>query len=420
VQNITGLPPALLPSGGSTSQALALSVVVAQSLLYFSLFATLLAALLAVLGKQWLLHYNSVGERGTIAERGAERQRKFDGMCRWRFNLVMQAFPLLLQFSLLLFATALSIYLWTIHHTIAAIALTLTGLGSLLYAVMVISAVLSPDSPFQTSLSFLLKTVLEQFSVPEHWYQSFLNHWTHLALPLRQMQAVLLQCWSTCSGAVTRIAPLLPVFHTSELLEAVPIFAPPDPPSTEVTAVVWMLETSTDPGLAETAAEVIPELQWPLNLDFRSALKRLDDTFGSCIERQWHVRTGMTNRATICIRAFWVLDMVTQEGQRTPDLWTYQFASVENSSEDLSSIEFWVRRPFDPTYSVEPVTMWSLPLIAANSLPEKELETFLENFDLISSGSKIDDKLVYADFLFCVISFFRPTTARDCSVRDKT
>ncbi|KAJ7330906.1 hypothetical protein DFH08DRAFT_966662 [Mycena albidolilacea] len=72
VQNITGLPPALLPSGGSTSQAPALSVVVAQSLLYFTLFATLLAALLAVLGKQWLLHYNSVGERGTIAERGAE------------------------------------------------------------------------------------------------------------------------------------------------------------------------------------------------------------------------------------------------------------------------------------------------------------------------------------------------------------
>jgi hypothetical protein len=27
-----------------------------------------MAAFLAVLGKQWLLHYNSVGERGTIAE----------------------------------------------------------------------------------------------------------------------------------------------------------------------------------------------------------------------------------------------------------------------------------------------------------------------------------------------------------------
>jgi hypothetical protein len=185
----------------------------------------------------------------------------------------MQAFPLLLQFSLLLFATALSIYLWTIHHIIAAIALTLTGLGSLLYTVMVISAVVSPDSPFQTSLSFLLKTLLEQFSVPEHWHQSFSNHWTHLALLLQQMQALLLQCWSTCSGAITRIVPLLPVFHTSELLEAVPILDPPGPPSNEATALVWMLETSTDPGLAETAAEMVPELQWPLNLDFRSALK---------------------------------------------------------------------------------------------------------------------------------------------------
>jgi hypothetical protein len=69
VQNITGLPPTLLSPEISTSQApIASSVVVAQSLLYFSLFATLLAALLAVLGKQWLLHYNSVGERGTIAE----------------------------------------------------------------------------------------------------------------------------------------------------------------------------------------------------------------------------------------------------------------------------------------------------------------------------------------------------------------
>ncbi|KAJ7304638.1 hypothetical protein DFH08DRAFT_945128 [Mycena albidolilacea] len=65
-----------------TSQApVASSVVVAQSLLYFSLFATLMAVLLAVLGKQWLLHYNSIGERGTIAEQGLKRQHKFNGMC---------------------------------------------------------------------------------------------------------------------------------------------------------------------------------------------------------------------------------------------------------------------------------------------------------------------------------------------------
>ncbi|KAF7369349.1 hypothetical protein MVEN_00263500 [Mycena venus] len=95
VQNITSSSAAQLSLEASMSQATVPSttVVIAQSLLYFSLFSTLLAALLAVLAKQWLLHYNSVGERGTITERGIERQRKFDGMCRWRFDLVMQVFP---------------------------------------------------------------------------------------------------------------------------------------------------------------------------------------------------------------------------------------------------------------------------------------------------------------------------------------
>ncbi|KAJ7820860.1 hypothetical protein B0H13DRAFT_1558063, partial [Mycena leptocephala] len=51
VQNITGaaVPGILIPE----SPRPATIIVVAQSLLYFSLFSTLLAALLAVLGKQW-------------------------------------------------------------------------------------------------------------------------------------------------------------------------------------------------------------------------------------------------------------------------------------------------------------------------------------------------------------------------------
>ncbi|KAJ6599769.1 hypothetical protein DFH09DRAFT_1271409 [Mycena vulgaris] len=48
-------------------------VVVAQGLLYISLSCTLLAALLAVLGKQWLMYYAAAGERGTIEARELER-----------------------------------------------------------------------------------------------------------------------------------------------------------------------------------------------------------------------------------------------------------------------------------------------------------------------------------------------------------
>ncbi|KAJ6560877.1 hypothetical protein DFH09DRAFT_895836, partial [Mycena vulgaris] len=148
VKNITGATSAGIQSAEATGPATI--IVVAQSLLYFSLMSTLLAALLAVLGKQWLLHYDSVGEKGTIEERELERQHKFTGLKNWKFDLVMQVFPLLLQLGLLLFAAALSIYLWSINHVIAGLVLGLTSAGLVLYTLMVISAVASPDSPFQT------------------------------------------------------------------------------------------------------------------------------------------------------------------------------------------------------------------------------------------------------------------------------
>ncbi|KAJ7759597.1 hypothetical protein B0H16DRAFT_1533867, partial [Mycena metata] len=104
-------------------------IVAVQSLLYISLFTTLLAALLAVLGKQWVMHYQAAGSRGTMEERGLERQRKLDGLRRWKFDAILQMFPLLLQLALLLFSSALWLYLWTVHRSIAAIVLALTIFG---------------------------------------------------------------------------------------------------------------------------------------------------------------------------------------------------------------------------------------------------------------------------------------------------
>ncbi|KAF7345628.1 hypothetical protein MVEN_01582000 [Mycena venus] len=110
-----------------------LVTLVAQSLLYISLGSTLLAALLAVLGKQWLMFYSAAGERGTLETRGLERQRKLDGLRKWKFETIMQTFPLLLQFALFVFAAALSVYLWKIHHVLAFIVLGLTSFGTAAY-----------------------------------------------------------------------------------------------------------------------------------------------------------------------------------------------------------------------------------------------------------------------------------------------
>ncbi|KAJ7210779.1 hypothetical protein GGX14DRAFT_624913 [Mycena pura] len=135
-------------------------IVVAESLLYISLSTTLLVALVAVLGKQWLMYYHAAGSRGTIEERGLERQRKLDGLHKWKFDTVMQTLPLLLQLALLLFSTALSVYLWTVNIPIAIIVLTFTLVGFGAYLVLLSSATISPDLPFQTPLAPLFKRTI--------------------------------------------------------------------------------------------------------------------------------------------------------------------------------------------------------------------------------------------------------------------
>ncbi|KAH7925963.1 hypothetical protein BV22DRAFT_989822, partial [Leucogyrophana mollusca] len=82
-----------------------------QSFIYASLSASLLAALGAVLGKQWLGQYRQKG-LGMNDERGRRRQKKLDGAQAWHLRVVLEALPVLLQISLLLFSVALSAYVW--------------------------------------------------------------------------------------------------------------------------------------------------------------------------------------------------------------------------------------------------------------------------------------------------------------------
>ncbi|KAH8085450.1 hypothetical protein BXZ70DRAFT_561242 [Cristinia sonorae] len=79
-----------------------------QTFLYASLVCSLLVALGAVLATQWLSRYSAVDDRGTVEDRGKRRQQKFDGLEAWNFRPFLEALPILLQFSLLLFGVSLS------------------------------------------------------------------------------------------------------------------------------------------------------------------------------------------------------------------------------------------------------------------------------------------------------------------------
>ncbi|KAF7376988.1 hypothetical protein MSAN_00116700 [Mycena sanguinolenta] len=401
-------------------------IVVAQSLLYFSLFTTLLAALLAVLGKQWLLHYGSTRERGTIEEKGLERQRKLDGLKRWNFDLVMQIFPLLLQLALLLFAVGLSFYLWPVNRPIASIIFSLTSTAFILHGVMVVSALAYPDSPFQTSLTTLLRATTK-FTIPWPLHNFF--------KPLRDAFVSFMNAFARVgpvySSIRQRFPPLLPQFnekassiesssHQNRLFENIP------PASEEISAVVWALETSTDPKVVEVAAALTPSLQWPVDLDLGPSLQRLADAFKQCFQSQDRkrriiVRDGMRDRALNCLKAFGVLRMVYQRHGTVPDLWSfYHPYNYVTDSELESMIRFSDVSLFDSQFfqNTPPITHWSLRFISAQNPSERHLATLLRFFR--PYGEALADLSLLADFLFCINSFFVPPEIHDVSVMDKS
>ncbi|KAJ7922216.1 hypothetical protein B0H13DRAFT_2655768 [Mycena leptocephala] len=257
-----------------------LIIVVVQSMLYISLFTTLLAALLTVLGKQWIMYYLASGSRGTIEERGLERQRKLDGLVKWKFDAVLQMFPLLLQLSLLLFASSLSVYLWTINHAIAIIVMVLTGFGLGSYLFLLVSAMRFPDCPFQSPLAPFLIQVFSPCRKALHSLQ--------YKLPWKYRRRL-----SNFKFHRPRFAPHKPVDPYAHCYF--------DRPSPEVPAVLWTLGTTTNPVTIAAAAEIGIDLQWPVQASIKTEVHRLSSTLECMFDSDPPtIRKGMAEVAFAC------------------------------------------------------------------------------------------------------------------------
>ena len=132
------------------------STVQVQSILFSSLASALLAAFLAMLGKQWLnLHVE-----GSLIDRSRHRELKMRGMITWRFKLIMECLPLVMQLSLLFLGYALARYVWDLSRTVSAVIATFTVSGFLFYLFIVFAATIWKTCPFQTPVSLVLRHVL--------------------------------------------------------------------------------------------------------------------------------------------------------------------------------------------------------------------------------------------------------------------
>jgi len=130
-QLVQNTSPNIATSSSAASGANSPNATWFQGLAYLALSFSLLAAFGAVLGKQWLSHFKSNNIRGSLEDRGKQRQQKLDGLEAWYFNAVLQSFPVLLQLSLLLFSISLSAFVWSQQGALAIAVIFSAAFGIL-------------------------------------------------------------------------------------------------------------------------------------------------------------------------------------------------------------------------------------------------------------------------------------------------
>ena len=133
------------------------STVQVQAVLFSSLASSLLAALLAMLGKQWLNFH----VEGSFIDRNRHRELKMRGMITWHFKFIMECVPLIMQASLLLLGYALAQYLWDLSRTVSSVITGFIAFGATLYIFIVIAGTVSKTCPFQTPISVAIRATWE-------------------------------------------------------------------------------------------------------------------------------------------------------------------------------------------------------------------------------------------------------------------
>ncbi|KAH7923688.1 hypothetical protein BV22DRAFT_566534 [Leucogyrophana mollusca] len=320
-----------------------------QSLIYASLSASLLAALGAVLGKQWLGQYRQKG-LGMNDERGRRRQKKLDGLKTWHFHIVLEALPVLLQISLLLFSVALSAYVWTRQPTIGAVVISTTSLGVLFYVSITATAVISPNCPFQTPLSIALpvlwcfahhigKTALtataktmRRTQLRQNILVAWLDarqepHRVGISKMYHRVSNWLDDRWRKVSRGRVRVSTDPESLRLSGLVSSPPpgsplkLDIPPHRSVQDAPSVKWLLETSTDPDVITVAARNVPEVEWPAELNLSAAVAQLRNIFEGCFVynndlKTWQLAPSGRERALACGIALVYLDCEKSSTER--------------------------------------------------------------------------------------------------------
>ena len=245
------------------------TVVHVQAILYFSLAAPLLAAFVAMLGKQWLNRYAQVEMRGSVIDRSRHRQRKMKGIVTWHFDFVMECLPLMLQAALLLLVYALSNYLFFINKAVAGVLIGFTAFGLLFYLLIVSTTTLSYNCPFQTPASLILRFLI-RFDGEHKKYIRRTREWFKVIFSRTEKGLSRPKYGGphgfSRSGTVDGANPEhieLPMANTAN--QPTPLFNKEtgrDGYVLDSNCIAWMFEMSMDTDVIMAIMRLIPEVVW--------------------------------------------------------------------------------------------------------------------------------------------------------------
>ncbi|KAH9073408.1 hypothetical protein EDB83DRAFT_2312757 [Lactarius deliciosus] len=164
-------PPTFSPPG---------SAVWVNSLWSLSLVIAISCALLATLLQQWARRYIKLTQsRPSSSLHKQARMRAFfdEGVQELHFQWVVDALPILLHSSLLIFLAGLVVFSFNSNHTVFKVVASWVGLCALIYSCFTLLPILRYESPYYTPLSpplwFLYIGTLYVVIRIVHWLTAF-------------------------------------------------------------------------------------------------------------------------------------------------------------------------------------------------------------------------------------------------------
>ena len=281
----------------------------------------MLAAFVAMLGKQWLNRYLR-NSGGSMIELCVDRQRKWDELQKWPLHFFVESLPVMLQVSLLLLACGFCQHMWTINTPVACTLISLTGLGVVFYVGIVIAGMSSYACPFQTPMSIALRGLWKKVRpviLPNIVHSKRVFSWTHwmwrqkvqpgLVSLITHYRRVLSQ---TCRMWRQKVWPLLrrpPLPITAplknvEVHESEPWLKPKDlaivrgTNADDILCVSWILRHITDPEAIDAALPLAGEIRWfDDGVNVNPPYNLIVSTFEACFDSTRRLHPGSRNRA---------------------------------------------------------------------------------------------------------------------------